>query len=99
MSLRRSVLRLALIAVLVASACAADPPEETQPSRVEAYDVEDGSRPHDVAPAHDGGVWFTGQRAGFLGHFNTPRRRGRQSHHAVLNRAPAAPAAQLASPC
>ena len=37
---------------------------------VQAYDVVDGSRPHDVAPANDGGVWFTGQRAGFLGHFN-----------------------------
>ena len=37
---------------------------------VQAYEVVDGSRPHDVAPAIDGGVWFTGQRAGFLGHFN-----------------------------
>ena len=70
MSLRRSVLRLALIAALLASGCAADQPEETQPSPVQAYDVADGSRPHDVAPANDGGVWFTGQRAGFLGHFN-----------------------------
>ena len=70
MSLRRAVLRLGLIAVLVASGCAADQPEETQPSAVQAYDVPDGSRPHDVAPADDGGVWFTGQRAGFLGHFN-----------------------------
>jgi virginiamycin B lyase len=32
--------------------------------------VPEGSRPHDVAPANDGGVWFTGQRAGFLGYFN-----------------------------
>jgi virginiamycin B lyase len=70
MRLRRSVLRLALIALLVASGCAADPPEATQPSPVQAYDVRNGSRPHDVAPADDGGVWFTGQRAGFLGHFN-----------------------------
>ena len=69
MSLRRTVLRLVLIAVLIASGCAADQPEEIQPSAVQAYDVPDGSRPHDVAPADDGGVWFTGQRAGFLGHF------------------------------
>ena len=71
MPLRRSVLPLALIAALLASGCAADKPEETQPSSVQAYDVPEGSHPHDVAPADDGGVWFTGQRAGFLGHFNT----------------------------
>ena len=70
MPLRRSVLPLALIAALLASGCAADQPEETQPSSVQAYDVPEGSHPHDVAPADDGGVWFTGQRAGFLGHFN-----------------------------
>ena len=70
MSLRRSVLGIALIAALLASGCAADQPEEIQPSPVQAYDVADGSHPHDVAPANDGGVWFTGQRAGFLGHFN-----------------------------
>ncbi len=70
MSLRRAVLRLALIAALIASGCAADQPAETQPSPVQAYDVADGSRPHDVAAAKDGGVWFTGQRAGFLGHFD-----------------------------
>ena len=37
---------------------------------MQSYEVVDGSRPHDVAPAVDGGVWFTGQRAGFLGHLN-----------------------------
>ena len=68
--LRRSGVPLALIAVLLASGCAADQPEETQPSSVRAYDVPEGSHPHDVAPADDGGVWFTGQRAGYLGHFN-----------------------------
>jgi virginiamycin B lyase len=70
MRLRPLVLRLALIAVLWASGCAADPPAATQPSPMQAYDMPGGSRPHDVAPADDGGVWFTGQRAGFLGHFN-----------------------------
>jgi virginiamycin B lyase len=70
MPLRRSVLPLAVIAILLASGCVADKPEETQPSSVQTFDVPEGSRPHDVAPATDGGVWFTGQRAGFLGHFN-----------------------------
>lgn len=31
------------------------------------YAVPAGSRPHDVAPALDGGVWYTGQRSGELG--------------------------------
>lgn len=31
------------------------------------YPVPDGSRPHDVAPALDGGVWYTAQDAGDLG--------------------------------
>lgn len=33
----------------------------------EVYDVPDGSRPHDVAPAGDGTVWYTAQRTGRLG--------------------------------
>jgi len=32
-----------------------------------AYPVPDGSRPHDVAPAVDGGVWYTAQGSGELG--------------------------------
>ena len=31
------------------------------------FDVPRGDRPHDVAPAPDGTVWYTGQRAGVLG--------------------------------
>jgi virginiamycin B lyase len=31
------------------------------------YSVPTGSHPHDVAPAADGGVWFTAQSAGYLG--------------------------------
>ncbi|MGD8327564.1 MAG: lyase [Sphingomonadales bacterium] len=31
------------------------------------YDVPDGARPHDVAPAPDGLVWYTAQRQGALG--------------------------------
>jgi virginiamycin B lyase len=70
MCLRRVAFRLALIAMLLATGCAADQPEETRPSSLQTYEVPEGSRPHDVAPADDGGVWFTGQRAGFLGHFD-----------------------------
>ena len=34
------------------------------------YPVPAGSHPHDVAPAVDGGVWYTGQRNGTLGHLD-----------------------------
>jgi virginiamycin B lyase len=38
--------------------------------RLQTYDVPAGSHPHDVAPAADGGVWFTAQQAGYLGHLD-----------------------------
>ncbi|MGH8924330.1 MAG: virginiamycin B lyase family protein [Acidimicrobiia bacterium] len=34
---------------------------------LDAYPVPAGSRPHDVAPAVDGGIWYTAQRRGALG--------------------------------
>jgi virginiamycin B lyase len=41
-------------------------PLAAQPAMQE-YAVPAGSGPHDVAPASDGGVWFTAQAAGYLG--------------------------------
>ena len=35
-----------------------------------AYPIPAGSRPHDVAPAADGGVWYTAQGSGELGWLN-----------------------------
>ena len=37
---------------------------------VTEFDVPSGSHPHDVAPAADGGVWYTGQHVGTLGHLD-----------------------------
>jgi virginiamycin B lyase len=37
---------------------------------IREFDVPDGSHPHDVSPASDGGVWYTGQRNGTLGHLD-----------------------------
>ena len=34
---------------------------------LQAYPIPAGSRPHDVAPANDGGVWYTAQGSGELG--------------------------------
>jgi virginiamycin B lyase len=41
-------------------------PAAAQPA-VQEFSVPAGSHPHDVAPAVDGGVWFTAQSAGYLG--------------------------------
>jgi virginiamycin B lyase len=43
---------------------------ETVTLAAREYDVPAGSHPHDVAPAADGGVWYTGQRNGTLGHLD-----------------------------
>ncbi|MDH3681647.1 MAG: lyase, partial [Acidimicrobiia bacterium] len=45
------------------------------------YPVPAGSRPHDVAPAADGGVWYTAQGSGELGWLNTVT--GETSHIAL----------------
>ena len=37
---------------------------------LEEFPVPAGSRPHDVAPAVDGGVWYTAQNRGSLGWLN-----------------------------
>ena len=47
------------------------PPSATPPSTtrlaLQAFSLPAGSRPHDVAPADDGGVWYTAQGSGALG--------------------------------
>ena len=40
------------------------------PFRLVEFPVTPGSHPHDVAPAADGGVWYTGQRNGTLGYLD-----------------------------
>jgi virginiamycin B lyase len=46
----------------------APPPVAAPPTIVlKEFPVPAGSAPHDVAPAADGGVWFTAQRSGQLG--------------------------------
>jgi streptogramin lyase len=54
-------------------ATATVPPEPTPPPfdpELATYHVPAGSGPHDVAPARDGGVWYTAQRSGALGHLD-----------------------------
>src|SRR5258708_17938026 len=52
--------------VLLVSLAVSAGPAAAQPA-VQEYAVPAGSHPHDVAPAVDGGVWFTAQGAGYLG--------------------------------
>lgn len=49
------------VAIVLAGAASAIAQE------VQYYDLPAGQRPHDVAPAPDGTVWYTGQRAGVMG--------------------------------
>jgi virginiamycin B lyase len=55
-----------LAGVLLFLTLALPAPAAGQPV-VQEYTVPAGSRPHDVAPAVDGGIWFTAQGAGYLG--------------------------------
>ena len=48
---------------------------------IQEYDVPAGSRPHDVAPAPDGTVWYTAQRASALGRLDPETG---QTHHVPL---------------
>jgi virginiamycin B lyase len=62
----RSLALAALAAVAVAGSAGAATAETSQ-LRVREYPVPAGSHPHDVAPARDGGIWYTAQHTGRLG--------------------------------
>jgi virginiamycin B lyase len=44
--------------------------EPSRAAQASYYQLPDGAYPHDVAPAADGTVWFSGQQQGFLGRFD-----------------------------
>lgn len=60
---------LALIAPASSAACAEEGPAASavEGYKIEIFDLPEGSRPHDVAPAPDGKIWYTAQRQGALG--------------------------------
>jgi virginiamycin B lyase len=60
---------ISVCAAFVASiaGAAAGATSATPALSVREYPVPAGSRPHDVAPARDGGVWYTAQGSGELG--------------------------------
>jgi virginiamycin B lyase len=57
---------LILLAAMT-SAVMATAPTNTRAAQVHYFDVPKNSHPHDVAPAPDGTVWYTGQHSGDLG--------------------------------
>jgi virginiamycin B lyase len=59
--------RKGLVAALLGVAVLAGAVGAAEEYELVEYPVPAGSRPHDVAPAQDGGVWYTGQGDGTLG--------------------------------
>jgi len=54
-------------------------------AEIREYRVPDGAHPHDVAPARDGGVWYTAQHQGALGHLDPDADGGRgKTRHVQL---------------
>jgi virginiamycin B lyase len=64
--LRRRFVAVAVAALAAASLSLAAAGKQDA-FQVREYPVPAGSHPHDVAPARDGGVWYTAQRSGELG--------------------------------
>jgi virginiamycin B lyase len=58
------------VAVLVAIVALANVAAWADEPRLQEYPVPNGSHPHDVAPARDGGVWYTAQHLGELGYLD-----------------------------
>jgi virginiamycin B lyase len=54
---------LSIVVALTAAVAPAKPPSLS----IQEYRVPSGTHPHDVAPARDGGVWYTAQGSGALG--------------------------------
>ncbi len=61
---------LALLLSLAAPACAEQPAADPN-HNVRIFDLPGKGRVHDVAPAPDGKIWYTGQRQGTLGIIDT----------------------------
>ncbi len=81
----------ALVAVTLLVAFATAPQAMAQ-ATVQYYAVPSGARPHDVAPAPDGSVWYTAQHQGALGRLDPatgavehiPLGRGSRPHGVIV---------------
>ena len=59
-----------MIRIIAVVVCAALLAAGARAAEMSFYQLPRGAYPHDVAPAADGGVWYSGQARGFLGHFD-----------------------------
>ena len=59
-----------MIRILLAPAALVFAASIVQAAEMTFYQLPAGSFPHDVAPAADGAVWFSGQSQGFAGRFD-----------------------------
>ncbi len=65
--------RMGLAAIAIAAAT-----HGSDAAQVTYYQLSAGAYPHDVAPAADGTVWYTGQRRGVLGRFDPVTGKGEE---------------------
>src|SRR6267142_539353 len=89
---RRQFLASAAAGMLVTPALARGAGAQEGPFRIKYYPVASATGPHDVTPAPDGTIWFTGQRNGTLGRLD-PRDgsfklvdlgKGAAPHHVII---------------
>ena len=64
---RRQFLTSTAASIVAAPALMGGAVAQEGPFRVKYYPVASATGPHDVTPAPDGTIWFTGQRNGKLG--------------------------------
>jgi virginiamycin B lyase len=55
------------LALMQSAPAVAPPPAAAAQSNIRVFQLPDGARVHDVAPAPDGKIWYTAQRQGALG--------------------------------
>jgi virginiamycin B lyase len=72
--MRKQLATVVVVLILVAGGAAAE---------IREYPVPPGAHPHDVAPANDGGVWYTAQAQGALGHLDP---KSGKTRHIALGR-------------
>src|SRR5438552_15435137 len=68
---RRQFLGTAALEILAAPALLRRAGAQEGPFRVKYYPLDSGVGVHDVTPAPDGTIWFTGQRNGTLGRLDS----------------------------
>src|SRR5688500_12672173 len=65
MNVCRSIAAAAALVLAAAPACAQDPKADAPATpATQVFQLPEGARVHDVAPAPDGTIWYTAQRQG-----------------------------------